>query len=181
MSETNPGSVGEGGGTAGGSRPFDQTQFRRVMGQFATGVSVVTTSSEEGKPHGLTVNAFMSVSLEPPLVLISIDKKAETHPLLLEARRFCVNILSEDQKSISDKFASKQADKFEGLSYRTGATGAPILDGAIAWIDCTVVETYEGGDHTLFLGEVKDLEARGGKPLLFYGGKYHRLPDGSEI
>ncbi|MER3396789.1 MAG: flavin reductase [Acidimicrobiia bacterium] len=160
----------------------DPLEFRKVMSRFATGVTVVTTRTPDGKPHGLTANAFMSVSLHPPLVLVSIDKKTDTHGYLDKARAFCVNVLKEGHREISDRFASKHPNKFEGVSHSTKHTGAPVLEDALAWIDCRVVDRFEGGDHTLFLGEVVGLEYRGGRPLLFYGGKYGKLSheNGSE-
>ncbi len=163
----------------GGER-IDAAEFRKVMGQFATGVTVVTTRTPEGRPHGLTVNAFMSVSLDPPLVLVSIDKKAETHSYLRQSRAFCVNILKEEQKEISEKFASKDPDKFEGIPHSEKTTGAPVFDDALAWIDCRVVNEFDAGDHTLYLGEVAALERREGRPLLFFGGKYRTLPGDAE-
>lgn len=159
---------------------IDPQEFRKVMGQFATGVTVVTTRTPDGRPHGLTANAFMSVSLDPPLVLVSIDKKTDTHGYLREAGVFCVNILREDHRHVSERFASKDPQKFEGVSHSDKHTGAPVLDDALAWIDCRVVNEFGGGDHTLYLGEVTALEHRGGKPLLFYGGKYRRLPDSED-
>lgn len=165
----------------GEEAPFDSTEFRRVMGMFATGVTVVTTLTQEGRPHGLTANAFMSVSLDPPLVLVSIDKKTETHAHLRAAGRFCVNVLRETHKELSDKFASKSPDKFEGVAYRTEATGSPVLEDALAWIDCEVAQAYEGGDHTLFLGKVVALGRSEGSPLLFFAGKYHRLGEDSAL
>lgn len=162
------------------AKGIDPQEFRKVMGQFATGVTVVTAQTPDGRPHGLTANAFMSVSLDPPLVLVSIDKKTDTHGYLHEAGVFCVNILREEHQELSDRFASKHPDKFEGVSHTTKHSGAPVLEEALAWIDCRVVNRFEGGDHTLFLGEVLGLEHRGGRPLLFYGGKYMRLPEESD-
>ncbi len=169
--------VGEDPGHPGPDKenPVDQAQFRRVLGQFATGVTVVTTLTPQGRPHGLTANAFMSVSLEPPLVVVSVDKKADSHPHLRQSGVYCVNILREEQKAISEKFASKAPDKFEGVPHTGKHTGAPVLEDALAWVECRVVGEFDAGDHTLFLGEVVALEHRGGRPLLFYGGKYHQL------
>ncbi len=154
---------------------IDPAEFRRVLGRFATGVTVVTTRTSEGRPHGLTANAFMSVSLDPPLVVVAVDKNADSHPHLRQSGIYCVNILREEHKPISDKFASKVPDKFEGVPHLTKHTGAPVLEDALAWVECRVVQEFNAGDHTLFLGEVVALEQRGGRPLLFYGGKYHRL------
>jgi flavin reductase (DIM6/NTAB) family NADH-FMN oxidoreductase RutF len=167
-------------GDRDGGGEIDPKEFRKVMGQFATGVTVVTTRTPDGRPHGLTANAFMSVSLDPPLVVVSIDKKADTHKYIRDSGVFCVNILKEDHQHISEKFASKDPDKFEGIAHADIHTGAPVFDDALAWIDCEVVDEFEGGDHTLFLGKVTALEHRGGKPLLFFSGKYRKLPDSED-
>lgn len=156
---------------------IDPNLFRTVLGQFATGVTIVTTRDADGNPHGLTANAFTSVSLDPPLVLVSVDKKAESHEHIGKSRFFCVNILGEESEDLSNRFAKSGGDKFEGVSHADRNTGAPIIDDAIAWIDCHLDQVFEGGDHTLFLGRVNGMHHRGGRPLLYYGGKYHRLPE----
>jgi flavin reductase (DIM6/NTAB) family NADH-FMN oxidoreductase RutF len=157
--------------------PIDKNELRRIMGHFATGVTIVTTMSKEGQAFGLTANAFTSVSLEPPLLLISVDKKAESYPHLEDSKVFTVNVLADDQESLSRKFAVSGGDKFDGVAYRTGANGAAILDGALAFIECKVYATYEGGDHTLYLGLVEEAQTREGKPLLFYRGGYRAISD----
>ncbi len=155
---------------------LDQQQFRQLMGRFATGVTVVTLAGENGTPYGLTVNAFTSVSLDPMLVLICIDKKVGGYALFKPGRSFAVNILAEDQKEISNRFASKDTDRFARLKYRTGTTGAPILDGVLAYLECQITRAYDGGDHTIFLGEVKAGHISDRRsPLLFFGGRYCRL------
>lgn len=154
---------------------IDPLEFRDVLGHFATGVTIVTTRDSDGNPHGLTANAFTSVSLDPPLVLVSVDKKAESHEHLEKSRFFCVNILGEASEDLSNRFAKSGGEKFEGVSHSDRHTGAPVLDDAIAWIDCHLDQIYEGGDHTLFVGRVTGLHAIGGRPLLYYAGKYHRL------
>jgi flavin reductase (DIM6/NTAB) family NADH-FMN oxidoreductase RutF len=156
---------------------IDRNELRRVMGHFATGVTVITTCSTDGKPYGLTANAFTSVSLDPPLLLICVDKKAESYPYFEQSKVFTVNILADDQEALSRRFAVSGGPKFEGVSYRTGANGAPILDGAIGYIECTLYATYDGGDHTIHLGEIRQAETADRKPLLFFRGGYRALGD----
>lgn len=154
---------------------FDAKELRRVMGLFATGVTVLTTRDSHGRPYGLTANAVSSLSLEPPLLLICIDKKAETHPHFLDSKCFVVNILGEHQEDLSTKFAKSGGDKFGDLPYSTNQNGVPILEGTLAHLECCIVETHEGGDHVIHIGEVHHAESRGGNPLLFFQGKYRRV------
>jgi flavin reductase (DIM6/NTAB) family NADH-FMN oxidoreductase RutF len=146
--------------------------FRKTLGMFATGVTVLTTSSG-ANVHGMTANAFMSVSLEPPLVLISIDRRARMSNLLHEGTRFAVNVLEASQASLSDRFAGRIAEgpepRFE-LVHET-----PLVEGALAHLVARVVRSYWGGDHSLFLGQVEYARYGEGEPLLFHGGRYERL------
>lgn len=156
---------------------MDRQEFRRVLGNFATGVTVVTTRAGT-EPQGLTVNAFSSLSLDPPLVLVCIDKEAVSHPAISRSGVFAVNILAEDQEAISRRFADKawEGRRFEGLRHTTAATGAPVLEGVLGYIDCTVAQAHEGGDHTIFVGRVEELKLlREAPPLLFFRGKYLQL------
>jgi flavin reductase (DIM6/NTAB) family NADH-FMN oxidoreductase RutF len=157
--------------------PIEKNQLRQVMGHFATGVTIITTFNKDGQMHGLTANAFTSVSLEPPLLLISVDKKAESYPAFEESKVFTINILADEQESLSRKFAVSGGNKFEGVAYRKGGNGAAILDGTLAHIECTLYAVYEGGDHTLYLGEIQEAEVREGKPLVFYRGGYRAIGD----
>ena len=157
--------------------PIEKNQLRQVMGHFATGVTIITTLTKAGQIQGLTANAFTSVSLEPPLLLISVDKKAESWPAFEESRVFTVNILANDQEALSRKFAVSGGNKFEGVAYRIGANGAPILDGTLAYIECTLYAAYDGGDHSIYLGEIQQAEITEGKPLVFYRGGYRALGD----
>jgi len=157
--------------------PIDKTELRRVMGHFPTGVTVITTFSKAGALHGLTANAFTSVSLVPPLVLVCVDKKAESYPCFEESKCFTVNFLADDQEDLSRRFATTGGDKFEGVGYRMGANQAPILNGALAYLECKVVAAHEGGDHTIYVGEIEQAETREAKPLLFYRGGYRNLAD----
>jgi len=157
--------------------PIEKNQLRQVMGHFATGVTIITTFNKDGQMHGLTANAFTSVSLEPPLLLISVDKKAESWPAFEESKVFTVNILADEQEALSRKFAVSGGNKFEGVAYRQGANGAAILDGTLAHIECTLYAAYEGGDHSIYLGEIQEAEVREGKPLVCYRGGYRAIGD----
>jgi flavin reductase (DIM6/NTAB) family NADH-FMN oxidoreductase RutF len=150
-------------------------EFRHVLGHFATGVTVVTTADADGRPAGLTVSAFASVSLEPPLVLVCVDHKAQTYPTMLEGGRFAVNVLSADQAELSRRFASSDLGKFEGVRYRRGTLDLPLLEGCLAHLECSTVNTHVNGDHTIFVGLVERAWAATGEPLLYYRGRYERL------
>jgi len=155
---------------------FDRKELRRVMGHFATGVTIVTTHDRQGRCYGLTANAVCSVSLEPPLVLVCVDKGAESYHAFDLSQVFVVNILGEHQEELSRRFAISGGDKFVDLPCRTGGTGAPIIEGALAHIECRVVAAHDAGDHTIYVGEVDSAEAADGRPLLFFRGRYHQLP-----
>lgn len=157
--------------------PIEKNELRQVMGHFATGVTVITTRSGAGELHGLTANAFSSLSLAPPLVLICVDKKAESYPCFDESKVFTINVLADEQESLSRKFAVSGGDKFQGVAYRLGANGAPILQGTLAHIECQVANSCDGGDHTIYIGEVQEAETREGKPLLFFRGGYRSISD----
>ena len=155
--------------------PIEPQELRRVMGHFATGVTIITTQDKEGNPNGLTANAFMSLSLNPPLVLISVDKAATCYACFEPQNGFTVNFLSEDQEDISRRFATKGIDKFAGIEWHAGRNGAAIIEGALAHVECKITQCYEGGDHTIVVGEILDINATGERPLLFYKGQYQRL------
>ncbi len=151
-----------------------QRRFRDVLGRFCTGVTVVTSMSE-GRPVGMTCQSFSSVSLDPPLVLFCPAKTSRSWPLIQRAGHFCVNLLSHDQSELSTAFATKGADKFDGVAWRRSATGAPLLDGVLGWVDCTVHAVHEAGDHYVVIGRVMDLGVEEAPhPLLFYRGQYAR-------
>jgi len=154
---------------------FDAAELRRVMGCFATGVTVITTRDQTGRPYGLTANAVTSLSLEPPLLLICVDRKAETFPHFFDSKIFVLNILAEDQEDISRRFAKTGGDKFTGVRYRIGRLDTPILEGTLGHVECRIIETLEGGDHVIHVGEVEEADAGDGRPLLFFRGKYHHL------
>jgi 4-nitrophenol 2-monooxygenase / 4-nitrocatechol 4-monooxygenase, reductase component len=157
--------------------PIEKNELRRVMGHFATGVTVITTYRQSGELHGLTANAVSSLSLVPPLMLICVDKKADSYPCFDESKSFTVNILASDQEALSRRFAVSGGEKFDGVAYHLGANGAPILEGAIAHIECRVVSAFDGGDHTIYIGEVLEAETREAKPLLFFRGGYREIGD----
>ena len=154
---------------------IDKQEFRRVLGQFAAGVAIVTTVGDDGKPYGLTATAFTSVSLEPPLVLVCVDKAAESHPHFHASRVFAVNFLRADHEHLSRRFAVSGGDKFKDLVVTRGVTGAPLLPDALGYLECRTVEIFEGGDHTIFLGQVEAGDARDGEPLLYFRGAYRHF------
>jgi flavin reductase (DIM6/NTAB) family NADH-FMN oxidoreductase RutF len=149
--------------------------FRHVLGHFATGVTVVTTTDTDGRPTGLTASAFTSVSLEPPLVLVCVDHKSQTYPALLERGRFAVNILTADQQDVSRRFASTRLDKFDTIPHQVSDRGLPLIDGALACLECTTVSTHVEGDHTIFVGAVERAGVGAGEPLVYYRGHYEQL------
>jgi flavin reductase (DIM6/NTAB) family NADH-FMN oxidoreductase RutF len=155
--------------------PIEKNELRRVMGHFATGVTVITTCDERGQPFGLTANAVTSVSLVPPLILICVDKKADTYPHFDRSKVFTVNILSEEQEILSRRFATSGIEKFEGVGYRKNEIGCAILDDAVGHVDCRVAQSYDAGDHTIYVGEVLDADAKDTPPLLFFRGGYRKL------
>ena len=155
---------------------IEAQELRRVLGHFATGVTVITTKDKDGGPNGLTANAFMSLSLNPPLILISVDKGATCYTCFEPHNGFTVNFLSEGQEDISRRFATKGIDKFAGLKWKEGSNGAAILDGVLGHVECKITQCYDGGDHTIVLGEILNVNATGERPLLFFKGKYQRLP-----
>jgi len=157
--------------------PIERNELRRVMGHFATGVTVITTLAQDGKLHGLTANAVSSLSLDPPLLIICVDKKADSYSCFEQSKVFTVNILSDDQEDLSRRFAVSGGEKFEGVAYRRGANGAPILNGSLAHLECKVYAAYDGGDHTIYLGLIDVAETREAKPLLFFRGGYREIGD----
>ncbi|MDE3112500.1 MAG: flavin reductase family protein [Chloroflexota bacterium] len=150
-------------------------ELRRVAGHFPTGVTVVT-ATHGGRPCGMTVNSFASVSLEPPLVLVCLAHAARAYACVDAAGRFAVNVLAEGQEAVARAFASKVEDKFADVAYRTSPHGSPILDGAHAWLDCEVVARHPGGrTHTIYVARVVALAAGRGHPLVFHAGQYRGL------
>ena len=154
---------------------IDKSELRRVMGHFATGVTVITTRDENGRPFGLTANAVTSVSLTPPLILVCVDKTADTYPYFDRSKVFTVNILSDTQEGISRRFATTGIEKFEGVGYHRTETGCAVLDDAVGHLDCRIIDSYDAGDHTIYMGEVLSADANDVPPLLFFRGGYRKL------
>jgi 3-hydroxy-9,10-secoandrosta-1,3,5(10)-triene-9,17-dione monooxygenase reductase component len=160
-------------------------RYREVMGHFATGISVVTTF-EGDRPAGITVNAFSSVSLDPPLVMVALDRRRFITPMVRGAGRYAVNVLGADQQALSDCFAHAPVtpgrEAFCGASWHPGPTGLPLVDRSIATLECTIVETFSAGDHDLFIGRVDSLaqHREGVPPLLYFRRHYLRIEQGAE-
>ncbi|MEX3937669.1 flavin reductase [Paraburkholderia phymatum] len=151
---------------------FDIADFRRALGAFVTGVTVVTTIQPDGSPRGFTANSFTSVSLDPPLILVCIAKTASSYAVFSQTRRFAVSVLAEDQKAVSGVFASKAADKFEQVAWHARTTGAPVMDDAAASFDCTTHEVVDAGDHIILIGRVVDFVHTSSSPLGYCRGAY---------
>ncbi|WP_027167689.1 alpha/beta fold hydrolase [Mesorhizobium sp. WSM3224] len=151
---------------------FDAMEFRRALGSFLTGVTIVTTIDEAGDPRGFTANSFTSVSLDPPLVLVCIAKKAMGHRAFSTSRGFAINILSEAQKAASGIFASKAADKFASVAWQSGQTGNPLIEGSVAVFDCGMEQLIDAGDHSILIGRVHDFTHNGAQPLGYCRGAY---------
>lgn len=153
---------------------FSQTEFRNALGMFATGVTIVTARSAQGKCIGLTANSFNSVSLTPPLVLWSLARSAGSMAAFSAGSHYAINILSADQQDLAKQFAARDGDRFSGVQFVLGASGAPLLEGAAATFECFNRSRYEEGDHVIFVGEVERCTHRlGASPLLFHGGKFY--------
>jgi flavin reductase (DIM6/NTAB) family NADH-FMN oxidoreductase RutF len=157
------------------SEKIDPWLYRRTCAQFATGITVVTTLDENGHPHGMTVNSFSSVSLEPPLVLVSIDLRNAILGHFVSTSWFAINILADGQEELSRRFSSAAENRFVGLAWRAGISGVPLLDGVLGCLECYVVRRFDAGDHAILVGEVKKAEYREGKPLVFFDSAYREL------
>ena len=153
-------------------KPFSQQDLRGALSGFATGVTIVTTTSADGEKIGMTASSFNSVSMDPPLILWSVTKSAHSSEIFRAAKHFCVHVLSTDQMETSNLFATRGADKFANIDHALDGRGVPVLAGCVSRFDCTTWATYEGGDHWIIVGEVDDLERTGAESLLFHGGQY---------
>ncbi|MFR9731175.1 3-hydroxy-9,10-secoandrosta-1,3,5(10)-triene-9,17-dione monooxygenase reductase subunit [Saccharopolyspora sp. MS10] len=163
--------------TGGARAEFGQAGFRRVLGRFCTGVTVVA-GMDGTRPVGFTCQSFAALSLEPPLVLFCPGRSSRTWPLLAASGRFCVNVLADGQEAVSTAFGRGGADKFAEVGWRPGPSGAPVLDDVLAWADCTVETVHEAGDHHIVVGRVHSLgEGDRRRPLLFYRGTYAAVAD----
>ena len=154
---------------------IDPDTFRAALGRFASGVTVVTTRDGEGRDHGMTVSAFCSVSLDPPLVLACIGHEASMHGVVMHADRFGVSILAVGQEPLARRFADQRSDRFDGIGYSRGKLGLALIDDALAHLECTVVDRREAGDHTLVVGRVEAAVCHQGRPLVYYRGGYTQL------
>jgi flavin reductase len=159
--------------------PLTALQFRKALGQFATGVSVITVEREPGAVHGMTANSFTSVSLDPMLILVCVDQSAIMLPLLHKKNRFGVSVLKEGQEALSRYFTRKDQNAEDerrlSIRYRTTPGGVPVLEGALLQLTCNVIASHPAGDHTIFVAEVMDAEIHEGDPLLFFRSGYHSL------
>jgi flavin reductase (DIM6/NTAB) family NADH-FMN oxidoreductase RutF len=155
------------------SNAFDERDFRRALGQFATGVAIVTARNKRDRCIGLTVNSFASVSLDPPLVLWSLGKASTEYSDFMKARHFAINVLASDQHRLSRRFSAQVADRFAELDCSDSIEGCPLLKGATAHFVCRVVRKFDGGDHRIFLGEVIHYRYQEREPLIFHSGRYH--------
>ena len=152
---------------------FTPEDFRAALGQFATGVTIVTTLDAQGRKVGLTANSFNSVSLSPPLVLWSLSKQSGSMPALKASGAYAINVLAADQRVLAERFARKGIDRFEGVGWRPGFSGVPLINGAVASFECKHRSHHDEGDHLIFVGEVTHCQRRlGAVPLVFHGGRF---------
>jgi flavin reductase (DIM6/NTAB) family NADH-FMN oxidoreductase RutF len=154
---------------------FDSRSFRDALGEFATGVAVVTARGANGQPAGVTINSFAAVSLEPPLVLWSLGLQSPSVAVFEACSHYVVNILAADQAEFSQRFSQAQSDRFAGIETEVGAGGAPILPGCSAWFECRNELRYPGGDHVILVGYVEGFRRDPKPPLIFHGGRYRTL------
>ena len=154
---------------------IDADAFRAALGRFSSGVTVVTARAPDGRDHGMTVSAFCSASLQPPLVVVCVGHEASVYALLMAASHVGISILSAAQEALSRRFADPQSDRFDGVGYSRGENGVALLDDALVHLECHVVHRYEAGDHTILVVEVDRAAVRPGRPLLYYRGGYAQL------
>ena len=154
---------------------IDQDAFRAVLGRFASGVTVITALDEAGEDQGMTVSAFCSLSLEPPLVLFCVDRAASMYESFEKATSFIVNILSESQEPLARRFSGPDPNRFDGIGYSRGVSGVAILDDVLGYLECKRVAVNPGGDHSIYVGEVEVAQSKEGRPLLYYRGGYAQL------
>lgn len=155
--------------------PVDRESFRRACAKFATGIAVAAVIGKDGVPRGLTANSFTSVSLSPPLVLVCVDVSSGVLPHFRASSFFAINILNEHQRHLSTRFARKGHDRFTGVEWMPGETGAPLLPYALGSLECSLTQTVEAGDHVIFIGKVVSAGWREGRPLVYFNSAYHRL------
>jgi flavin reductase (DIM6/NTAB) family NADH-FMN oxidoreductase RutF len=150
-------------------------EFRRACSRYATGIAVATVAGPDGTPHGLTVNSLTSVSMEPPLLLVCIAKTATAYAAFQAAKGFAINVLREEQIGLSQHFAASKEQRFDGLAWREGLCGAPVLDGVLAVLECAMHGSFDAGDHTVFIGLAEHAEYHEGAPLLYFASAYRKL------
>ena len=157
--------------------PVTSSDFRTALSRFASGVTVVTTKDSAGKKYGITVSAFCSVSLEPPLVLICIEKTTGSHHAFEQSGRFTVNVLTEEQANISEHFATLIEDKFAAVDHAVDEHGIPLLPSSLATLQCSLFKSLDGGDHSIFLGLVEHVIVRDADPLIYFKGGYRTVAE----
>ena len=156
---------------------LDAATFRTVLGRLASGVSIITTRDPEGRDHGMTVTALCSLSLDPPLILVCVDRIATMYPHLLTATHLAVSMLTKEQDALSHRFAVVKDDRFTGVAITRASNGCALIDDALAHMECDMWARHEGGDHTIFIGRVTRAAAREAQPLVYYRGRYAHLND----
>ena len=154
---------------------IDPDSFRSALGRFASGITIITARDRHERDHGMTVSAFCSVSLEPPLVLVCIGHDASMHALLMDVDQVGISVLGNSQEPLSRRFADPESDRFDGVGYARGESGVALLDDALVHLECTVVARHEAGDHTILVCGVDRAQAGDGRPLLYYRGGYAQL------
>lgn len=160
---------------AGGDM-VDEERFKSVMGRLAAGVTIVTATGPDGLPVGFTASSVSSVSLQPPLVLVCLDRASKSHDPVLASGAFAVNFLTARQEDVARRFASEEREgRFDGLDVVSGPSGSPVLEGVLGWLDCRIWKVYDGGDHSIVVGEVLGCAVRGGNPLVYFDRRYRRL------
>lgn len=158
---------------------IDQRKFRDALGQFATGVTIITTLTKGGEPEGLTVNSFSSLSLNPAMILWSLSNDTPVLGVFLECERFAVNVLAADQQHLSDRFASSINNRFDNLDWYSGVNGVPLIPNCLAYFECCKAACHEGGDHHIIVGGVDRFKYSEGRPLIYFGGQYGVPCDGT--
>ncbi len=157
------------------AEPVSSDEFRRACGRFATGVAIAGAMDAKGVPHGLTVNSFSSVSLDPPLILICLGHAIAAIDVFREARHFGLSVLRANQRGLSERFAAPMDNRFDSLAWRKGSTGSPLLDDALAQIECATVRRVSAGDHDIFIGEMTAAAVDQGEPLIYFASEYREL------
>jgi flavin reductase (DIM6/NTAB) family NADH-FMN oxidoreductase RutF len=152
-----------------------ERQFRLACGRYSTGIVIATVLDSEGEPHGITINSFTSVSLAPPLILLCLDHKTRVLEHFQPGKHFGINVLNEFQREISDHFASHKRERFNGVEWKPGGTGVPMLPHGLAFLECRVRNSVPAGDHDIVIGEVLEARVEEGKPLIYFAGSYRKL------